>query len=232
VAGRSRFVHQQSLTRFLDGVAWMSQIGMFVVLGLLVFPSNLPDVAVDGLVIAAALILVARPASVLLSLAPFGVPLRDQGLIAWVGLRGAAPIILATFALTEGIEDAGLIFDVVFFVVLTSVLVQGTTIPVVGRWLGVAEPMAAPTSWPIEVTTGTPDGSTLHELAIAPSSAAAGRAVMDLRIPPGTMIVLVERAGSFAVPTGSTVLAADDKLLVLADGEGAERLRHLADGVA
>ena len=229
VAGRSRFVHKHSLMRFLDAVAWIGQIGMFVVLGLLVFPSDLPAVALEGLVIAAALILVARPVAVFLSLTPFRMPFRHQTLIAWVGLRGAAPIVLATFPLMEGIEDADLIFDLVFFVVITSVLVQGTTIPLVARWLGVTEPVRERTPWPIELATVPPDGSELHELTVAEHSPAAGTAVVNLGLPAGTMIVLVERSGTFAVPTGSTVLQPADKLLVLATDDGVRSLQVLAD---
>lgn len=229
LAGNARFIHKHSLKRFLDGIAWVSQIGMFVVLGLQVFPSDLPAVALDGLLVAAALIFVARPVAVFLSLTPFRVPWRNQTLIAWVGLRGAAPIILATFPLMERIEDADLIFDLVFFVVITSVLVQGTTIPRVAAWLGVAEPITQRTVWPIELATLPPDGSELHELTVGPQTAAAGTAVVDLGVPPGTIIVLVERAGTFAVPTGSTELLAGDKLLVLATAKGAAALRCLVE---
>jgi len=228
IGSRSRFIHKQSLMRFLDGVAWVGQIGMFVVLGLLVFPSDLPDVALEGLLIAAILILVARPISVFIALAPYRVPWREKTLISWVGLRGAAPIILATFPLMEGAEDANLIFDVVFFTVLTSVLIQGTTIPLAARWLGVTEPSPQRTAWPFELVTPTPDGSELREVTVAAETAADGRAVVDLGLPPGTMIVLVRRDGSFAVPTGSTVLRSNDELLVLAPPDGFRHIRRLA----
>ncbi|MFN3217677.1 MAG: potassium/proton antiporter [Acidimicrobiales bacterium] len=228
IGSRNRFIHKQSLMRFLDGIAWVGQIGMFVVLGLLVFPSDLPDVALEGLLIAGILIFVARPIAVFLSLTPFRTPWREQALIGWVGLRGAAPIILATFPLMEGAEDADLIFDVVFFTVLTSVLIQGTTISLAARWLGVTEPMPQRTAWPFELVTPTPDGSELREVTVAAETAADGRAVVDLGLPAGTMIVLVRRDGSFAVPTGSTVLQSDDELLVLATPDGFQHLRQLA----
>jgi cell volume regulation protein A len=214
--------------RFLDGIAWVGQIGMFVVLGLLVFPSDLPEVALEGLLIAAVLMFVARPISVFLALTPFRMPWREQAFVAWVGLRGAAPIILATFPLMEGAEDADLIFDVVFFAVLTSVLIQGTTIPTVARWLGVAEPMAERTAWPFELVTTPADGSELREVTVGADSAADRSAVVELGLPPGTMIVLVRREGNFAVPNGSTVLQSDDQLLVLAPPDGFRFVRLLA----
>lgn len=228
IGSRSRFIHKQSLMRFLDGVAWVGQIAMFVVLGLLVFPSELPGVALEGLLIAAVLIFVARPVSVFLALTPFRMPWREQSLIAWVGLRGAAPIILATFPLMAGADDADLIFNVVFFTVLTSVLVQGTTIPVVARWLGVAEPITQRTPWPFELVTMPPDGSELREVTVGVDTAADGRAVVELGLPPGTMIVLVRRNSTFTVPSGSTVLEADDQLLVLAPPDGFKLVRQLA----
>ena len=141
VMAQRRFIHKNSLTRFHDGIGWVGQIGMFVVLGLLVFPSELPSVAFRGLLVAAVLIFVARPVAVFVTLTPFRVPWRDQALISWVGLRGAAPIILATFPLMDNAPNANLIFDTVFFIVLTSVLIQGTTIPLVAKWLGVSAPL-------------------------------------------------------------------------------------------
>lgn len=134
-----RFVHKESLTQFHDGIAWVAQIGMFVVLGLLVFPSELPSVALRGLIVAASLMLVARPLGVFLALAPFRVPWRERALVSWVGLRGAAPVILATFPLMADAPDANLIFDMVFFIVLTSVAIQGTMIPLAARLLGVRD---------------------------------------------------------------------------------------------
>ncbi len=229
MASRARFVHKQSLMRFFDAIAWIGQIGMFVVLGLLVFPSDLIAVAPEGLLIAATLIFVARPLAVLLSLTPFRVPLRQQTLVGWVGLRGAVPIVLATFPLMEGLPDSILIFNLVFFVVITSVLVQGTTIPLVAKWLRVTEPAAEPTPWPIELTTTPPDGSELRELTVTEDSRAADCAVVDLGLPAGTMILLIERDGTFAIPTGTTVLRASDKILALGTQVGMRALVELTE---
>jgi cell volume regulation protein A len=231
VMSRERYVHKNSLAHFHDGIAWVAQIAMFVVLGLLVFPSELPSVAASGLVVAAALILVARPAAVLLTLLPFRMPLNEIALVSWVGLRGAAPIILATFPLMEGVPHADTIFDTVFFIVLTSVLIQGTTIPAAARLLGVATPMASRTPWPLAATEMVGTDADLRELAVAPGAPAVGRAVVDLGLPTGTMIVLVENDGVFSVPTGSTVLRADDRLLVIGPDDGVAALGALLEPV-
>ena len=232
VMARRRFVHKNSLTRFHDGVAWLAQIGMFVVLGLLVFPSELPAVAWSGLLVSAALILVARPVAVFLTLAPFRVPWRERALISWVGLRGAAPIILATFPLVERAPHAGLIFDAVFFIVLTSVAVQGTTISLIARWLGVGAPAERPAAWPIRPRSIQPPGATLREVVVAVGSPLAGRPLVELGLPVGTMIVLVEHDDEFVVPTGSTVLRSGDRILVLGDEDGIRTFRERVDGLS
>jgi len=133
-------LHKRSISRFHDAIAWLAQIAMFVVLGLLVFPSRLVAVAGRSLVIAFVLIVLARPLAALVALVTTRLGMRDRLFLSWVGLRGAVPIVLATFPLVSGIRHADLIFDVVFFVVITSVLVQGATTPWVAKRLGVLRP--------------------------------------------------------------------------------------------
>jgi len=141
VAGNHDFIHRRSLLRFHDGIAWLMQIAMFLTLGLLVFPSRLVPIGGASLLIALWLVFIARPASVFVSLFPIrALSVREKTLVSWVGLRGAVPIVLATYPLLARIPQADLIFNVVFFIVLTSVLLQGTTIPLMARWLGVDEP--------------------------------------------------------------------------------------------
>ncbi|HEY7355592.1 MAG TPA: potassium/proton antiporter, partial [Ktedonobacterales bacterium] len=134
VMGSWDFTHKDSLMRFHDGLAWLTQIGMFLTLGLLVFPSQLVPIFISGLAMAGVLIFLARPVSVLLCLLLTSMPLNEKLFVSWVGLRGAAPIILATFPLLAGTGQARLIFNLVFFIVLTSILLQGTSIPLVARW--------------------------------------------------------------------------------------------------
>jgi cell volume regulation protein A len=142
--GNSQVEGIERIGRFHDSLAWLMQIAMFLILGLLVFPSRLPTVALAGLLITLVSVFVARPVAVLLALLPLRrMPLREKCFVAWVGLRGAVPIVLATFPLLAGLPRAELLFDLVFFVVLASVLLQGTTVPLVARWLGVAQPASA-----------------------------------------------------------------------------------------
>jgi cell volume regulation protein A len=135
VMGNSAFVQKKSLLRFHDGLAWLMQIAMFLALGLQVFPSHLVPVVATGILVAAFLMVLARPASVMIGLSFSRLTLREKGLVSWVGLRGAVPIVLATFPLVAGIEKAEMIFNLVFFIVLTSALLQGSSIPMVARWL-------------------------------------------------------------------------------------------------
>ncbi len=135
--GNSTGQRVDRLTRFHDGIAWLMEIGMFLILGLLVFPSRLPAVAVSGLLITAVAIFFARPVSVLITFLPMKMSFQEKLFISWVGLRGATPIVLATFPLLAGIPKAPFLFDLVFFVVLASVLLQGTSVPLVAKWLGV-----------------------------------------------------------------------------------------------
>lgn len=212
VAGSGPLIHRRAIVRFHDAVAWLAQISMFVLLGLLVFPSRLPAVAGEGLAIAAFLLFVARPLSVLVSLTPFGFPLREQAMVAWVGLRGAVPIVLAAWPRVMGIEGSERIFDIVFFVVVVSVLVQGVTLPRVARWLGVAEPSERPEQ-AIAAASGEARGAKAVRLLVG--SQADGRSLIDVGLPPGALVALVEHDGEQIVPQGGTLLHEGDHALVI-----------------
>jgi potassium/hydrogen antiporter len=221
------FLHKRSLLRFHDAIAWLMQISMFVLMGLLVFPSQVPAVAGQALLVAAVLILVARPIAVFATLLPLRIPLRETLFISWVGLRGATPIILATFPVVAGVPDALTIFNVVFFVVLASVASQGTTIPAVARRLGLALPHAPVHSYTFDAVISGESGHALRELTVLPGSAAVGRTIVALGLPVGVLVVLLRRGGQQAVPQGGTRIEAGDQLLLLADAEQYELVRDL-----
>ncbi len=141
--GNSSVQRVDRLSHFHDSLAWLMQIAMFLILGLLIFPSRLPAVAEGGLIITTIAVFVARPISVLVALLPIRISLQEKLFVGWVGLRGAVPIVLATFPLLAGLQRASFLFDLVFFVVLASVLLQGTTVSLVARWLKVTAPAAA-----------------------------------------------------------------------------------------
>jgi cell volume regulation protein A len=225
IMGNSAFVHKMSLKHFHDGIAWLMQIAMFLTLGLLVFPSKLVPVMGRGLLVSVILIFIARPVGVFASLFFTRIGFREKVMISWVGLRGATPIILATFPLLEGIPQADLIFNLVFFIVLTSVLLQGTTLALVARWLGVAVPHQTPTEFPIDFVPVENIQSELVELIVPSNSPAVRRQLVDLHIPDGALIVLLSRNNEFLVPNGSTRLQPDDRLLVLGDEPALSHMR-------
>ncbi len=211
----SDFAHKRSVMRFHDGVAWLMQIFMFLALGLLVFPSRLPAIAFESLAVAFFLMFVARPTAVAIGLWGSEFSLREQALVAWTGLRGAVPIVLATFPLIGGYDKSDLVFNVVFFTVLTSVLVQGILLMPVARWLKVDEPMASRRRFSIEIErAGQAQGET-REVEILPNMAAVGRIVSDLGIPPDVLILLIGRGDGSIVPRGSTRIEPYDTLLLL-----------------
>ncbi len=225
VVGNSIVVYKKSLIRFHDGIAWLMQIVMFLALGLLVFPSDLVPVIIPGLLIAFFLLLVARPIAVFITLLPWKMPLNEKALVSWVGLRGAVPIILATYPLVAGVPDAEMIFNVVFFIVLVSALVHGTSIPTVARWLGLAAPLQEKRklSREFEVDPNTP--SELIELTIPPDASAVGQQVVDLGLPEGALIILMQKESERFVPSGSTVIEAGDTLLLLTTDDLVESVR-------
>jgi cell volume regulation protein A len=215
--GNNVFVHKASLRRFHDGLAWLMQIAMFLTLGLQVFPSRIIPIVGTGLLVSLFLMLVARPLSVFLTLAFARMSLKERIFISWVGLRGAVPIILGTFPLLAGVPQADVIFNLVFFIVLTSVLLQGTTLPLLARWLGL-EDAAAPTqeySLALDSTDSIKTG--LAEITIPPRSAAVGKQIVDLGLPKEVVVMMIGRNQHGFIPTGGSTLQAHDTLLVFAD---------------
>lgn len=217
VMGNRQMVHRRSLARFGDALAWLMQIAMFLVLGLLVFPSALLDAALPALALSTVLIFVARPIAVAAALVPTRFGVRPTAMVAWTGLRGAVPIILATFPLVRGVEHADTVFNVVFFVVLSSVALQGTTVPLVARWLRVDEPEVAATRSLGDLDDVIDGAHELRQLRIESGSPAIGEQIVDLDLPRDALIVLVSRDQQHLVPQGSTTLEARDRLMVLCD---------------
>jgi potassium/hydrogen antiporter len=225
----AEFLHKRSLLRFHDAIAWLMQISMFVLMGLLVFPSSLVPAAGQAVLVAAVLMFVARPAAVLLTLAPFRIPLREVAYVSWVGLRGATPIILATFPVVAGVPNGETFFHVVFFVVLLSVLVQGTTLPAAARWLGLTTAGTAAASYSFDAVITGDEGHGLREVTIG-AGGAAGRSLVSLGLPAGVLVVLLYRRGQSIVPQGGTVFEKGDRVLLLAEDQPFELARHLLAG--
>lgn len=228
---RQNFVQRRTLMRFHDGVAWLMQIAMFTTLGLLVFPSQLMPVAVASLLVVAALMFVARPLSVFISLAFSKVAFKEKVLISWVGLRGAVPIILATFPLVAGIPAAGPIFNIVFFIVFASVLLQGTTIAFAARVLGL-DTGKAPEHSPSDAHLAGRGESAVITTEVKEGSFAAGKRVVELDWPREALILVIYRGLEFFVPNGATELQEGDRLIVLTPKTSVEAVEQSLEGAS
>ncbi len=223
VVGNSKFVHRRSTRNFFDGITWIAQLTMFLTLGLLVNPSELHQVLVPGLVISVVMIFVTRPLSVFASMAFFReYSLRDRIFVSWVGLRGAVPIIFAILCRVEGVPGSEVMFNIVFLCTLTSLVVQGTTLPIVARWLGVSEPpKAKPRIDNFDIDFPEEIKSAATEVEITSQILENGNRLMDLRLPEKTLAILVKRGDNYFVPTGKTVLHLGDHLMLLTDDKKA-----------
>ncbi|MFF2939530.1 potassium/proton antiporter [Streptomyces niveus] len=231
--GNSKLPHAPATRGFAEGLGWLAQIGMFVLLGLLVTPHELGDDFWPAVIVGLVLTAVARPLSVLVSLAPFRIPWQEKALMSWAGLRGAVPIVMATIPMVSGIEGSHRIFNIVFVLVVVYTLVQGPTLPWVAGKLHLGDPSEAADlgveSAPLERLRGH-----LLSVAIPDRSKMHGVEVGELRLPPGSAVTLVVREDKSFVPGPSTVLRRGDELLVVATDpvrDAAERrLRAVGQG--
>ncbi|HEX2976663.1 MAG TPA: potassium/proton antiporter [Bacteroidales bacterium] len=222
--GNQHIIHKRTIMQVFDGIAWLMQIILFLALGLLVFPSHIVPVIGTGLIISAFLMLVARPIGTFISLLPFRLKPKNITFISWVGLRGAVPIVFATYPLLAGIESAGMIFNIVFFVSLTSVIIQGTTLPKVAKWLHVAVPEKVRSKSPADVELGDGLKSEMLEIELSPDCPAMGKKIVDIDFPPSATIAVIRREGKYLVPNGLTVIQPGDILLVLAESKASLEL--------
>ncbi len=217
--GQADFPNKKMIMRFHNGLAWLMQIVMFVALGLLVAPSHIIPLMGAGILITLLLMFVARPLSVFLCLLPFKIDVKMKAMIAWGGLRGSVPIILATFPYMAGITQADTIFNIVFFVVFTSVLIQGASLSFVSKLLKLDVPSTAKINYPIEFEKTKAIDAELTDVIVPYTSVIVGKTIATLGVPEKCLIVLVSRDGKFVIPSGMTVIEGGDVLLVLANRE-------------
>jgi cell volume regulation protein A len=215
VLGNTGLPHRRATLGFAEGLAWLAQIGLFVLLGLLVSPHRLPASLAPALVVGAGLLLVARPLSVLVSAVWFRMPWREQAFVSWAGLRGAVPIVLATIPLTTGLPAARRLFDVVFVLVVVFTLVQGTALARLAGWLKVAA-AAEPREAEVESAPLEDLGADLLQVRVPPRSRLHGVYVRELLLPAGAVLSLVVRGGQAFVPDPDTRLVRGDQLLLVA----------------
>lgn len=215
--GNSKIANRKEISTFFDGLTWLFQIIMFILLGLLVNPREMLDVACVAMLIAGFMILIGRPLSVALCLLPFRkITARSKLYISWVGLRGAVPIIFATYPVVANVEGADQIFNIVFFITLLSLILQGTTLPFFARKLGLSAPMEKTgndfgVELPDEIDTD------LTDITVTPAMIADGDTLKDMSLPQGTLVMIIKRGTEFLVPNGSLHLQVGDKLLLISE---------------
>ena len=214
------FLYKYSLQKFHDGFAWLMQIIMFLVLGLLVNPRDLVNLSIInvGLLLSFALMFLARPLAVFIGSCFSKFNWREKLFVSWTGLRGAVPIILATYPLTEGHPQAKFMFNLIFFVVLTSVMLQGKTLAFVAKLLRLDAIVREAKTYPLafDRTPGSRTEET-REVDIMPDAAVVGKAVMELKFPEGVTILLINRGSKFLIPKGGTIIQEDDTLLLFGE---------------
>jgi potassium/hydrogen antiporter len=218
---------RRTIVTFHDGMAWLAQLGLFLVLGLLVFPADLGGIVVEGAAIALATTVVARPLAAWLATIGAGFTLGERALLGWAGLRGAVPVVLATFAVTEEVPQAKLLFNVVFFVVLLSTVLQGTTIQPLARLLGATAEEAAIPAPLVEPTLLNRLGAETIQYPVRPGDAVVGHPVRELGLPREALLNVIVRGERAIPPRGSTVVQVGDQLHVLVRQEAAVEFRDL-----
>jgi cell volume regulation protein A len=219
VLGNGHLPYRAGIVRAHDAFAWLAQIAMFLMLGLLVFPSRLPDVALLGLALALVLVFIARPLAVALCIWPWRLPRREIVYIAWVGLRGAVPIVLATFPVLAGAPGAERLFSLVFFVVVVNVILQGGTITWLTKRLGLESGEAPAPPAAIEIASLAPLEGAIRSFHVHEAVAAAQARIADLPFPEGARVMLIVRGRALVAPHGSTVCEPGDHVFVLSRPE-------------
>ena len=221
--GNSRFVHKRSSLKFFDGMTWLVQIIMFLTLGLLINPSELLPIAGIGIIVGLFMIFFSRPVSVHLSLLPFrNLSHKARHYVSWVGLRGAVPIIFATYPWIENLPHAKDIFNIVFFITILSLVIQGTTVGSMAKWLGLSQDVLRKRklkNFDVEISEDIK--SYMSEISIKKEFLANGSRLMDLNVPEKTLIAMVKRDDQYFIPRGNTELMVGDRILVITDNEKA-----------
>lgn len=217
IVGNSKIIYRKDINTFMDGLTWLFQIIMFLCLGLLVNPHEMLDIAVVALLIAVFMILIGRPLSVFLSLLPFRkITIKSKLFISWVGLRGAVPIIFATYPVVAGVEGYRAIFNIVFFITILSLVLQGTTVSYVAKLLHLSAPMEKEgndfgVELPEEINTD------LRDITVTEKMLEKADTLKEMSLPQGTLVMLVKRGSEFLIPNGTMKLLKGDKLLIISE---------------
>lgn len=219
IVGNARLVYRKEINTFMNGLTWLFQIIMFLSLGLLVNPHEMLDIAAVALLIGLFMIVIARPVSVFACLLPFrNISNKARLFVSWVGLRGAVPIIFATYPVIAGIEGSQQLFNIVFFITLLSLVVQGMSISSFARWLHLDLPEEKEGN---EFGVELPDeiDTKLEDMTLTTEMLAGGNRLKDMNIPKGSLVMLVKRGNEFIIPNGQVELHAGDKLLFISENK-------------
>lgn len=222
IVGNARLVFRKEINTFMNGLTWFSQIVMFLSLGLLVNPHEMLGVSVCAMLIGLFMIFVARPLTVMLCLLPFRqMTFKAKCFVSWVGLRGAVPIIFATYPVVSDIPGSQVIFNIVFFITLLSLIFQGMTIAPVAKWLSLDLPEEKEgNEFGVEIPEEI--DSQLTDVTLTPEMLEDGNRLMDMNIAPGTLVMLVKRGSEFMIPNGRMELKVGDKLLYISENKKEE----------
>ena len=222
IVGNARLVFRKEINTFMNGLTWFSQIVMFLSLGLLVNPHEMLGVSVCAMLIGLFMIFVARPLTVMLCLLPFRqMTFKAKCFVSWVGLRGAVPIIFATYPVVSEIPGSQVIFNIVFFITLLSLIFQGMTIAPVAKWLSLDLPEEKEgNEFGVEIPEEI--DSQLTDVTLTPEMLEDGNRLMDMNIAPGTLVMLVKRGSEFMIPNGRMELKVGDKLLYISENKKEE----------
>ncbi|SFD68220.1 potassium/proton antiporter, CPA1 family [Lentibacillus persicus] len=230
LVGNSDLMHKFSIVRFNEGFAWMMQIIMFIFLGMLVFPSDLVRVGWQGIVLALILMFVARPVATFLSMIFFKYNMKEQLFLSWTGLKGAVPIVLATYPIVSGVENGYVIFNAVFFVVLISALVQGSTLSPLASKLGLTEEGMDFDPSGFEMIHLGNTNSEIIKLPIGKKAPVVQSTLIDITLPSDTLVIGIVRNEELITPSGATTIESGDMLFVLSDREKRSRVKEIILG--
>ncbi len=227
IVGNADLTFRQPILRFNEGLAWMMQILMFILLGLLVFPQDLLEVTWHGLALSALLMFVARPIAVYLSTLRMGFSFKEKVVLSWAGLRGAVPVVLGTYPLAAGLEHGQLFFNVVFFVVFTSALVQGASLSKVAAKLGLVEDKKPTAPHSLELVSIGQTNAEMMQIHLDEGRAVSEKTLSELDLSENTLVTAVVRGERLITPHGNTTLKAGDILYVLVAKDQRERVKNI-----
>lgn len=229
VIGNSDLTYRHSILRFYEGLAWMMQILMFILLGLLVFPSQLVDWGIiwKGMLLSIILIVVARPIAVFVTTFLFPYSLKELTFMSWAGLRGAVPIVLATFPMIAGVENSQLIFNIIFFVVLTSALIQGSTIPLFAEKLGLTSEGKSKSVHSLELVSIGKANAEIIEFEVGEGNGLINHTLREINFPKSVLVNAIIRDNELVTPQGDTTILEGDTLFILVDKRSLSTLKEM-----